>query len=226
MGKTTVEKITERALTEARLNVKTARRSIEKPNRLTKSEFAYEPKYFYIVSIEDKPISKQRFLQFDPDIKFTKGLYTIQYIPKADFHRNPKFPYLIGQDLVRLRVTVSGPKHWGALCERIPELGWVNRNSTLNLEMFAIAKKHPGLVIRFGIDFVKYCRKIEAIAEKDGIDIDHKPLFTYAWNKDVRKELNQVDIEGWKKTSEDYRTELEQAEHSRTVQAEIKEASK
>lgn len=140
--------------------------------------------YNYLVHIYDEPISLADFKQLKPEIRATKGYYTIQYIPSGSMHRNPKFPYLIGQDLVRIRVTVSGPKHWHAMCGRIPELAWIKRNSTMCDELFAIAKKHPGLVLRFGIDFPRYCTKIENRARELGIDIDNKPLVTYQWGRD------------------------------------------
>lgn len=183
----------------------------------------FEPQhiYFYIVSLTDKPISLKDFKSFDPDIRTTKGLYTIQYMPLGNSWRNPKFPYLIGQDLVRIRVTVSGPKHWGCLCQRIPELAWIKRNSTLTDELFAIAKKHPGLTIRFGIDFVKYCGKIEAKAEELGIDIDHKPLVCYQWNEQVREQNKDKQICPLK-TKDDYATALLEIEKSPTVLREIK----
>ena len=195
-----------------------------KEMEVTKSKFVCEPVYSYVVSIEDKPVSRERLLRFDSDIKITKGAYTIQYVPLSNKKRNPKFPYLIGQDLVRIRVTVSGPRHWGCLCKRIPELGWLRRNSTLRDEMFAIAKKHPGLILKFGIDYCKYCAIIEERAEKEGIDIDHKPLFTYAWNDSVRADMNEVDVDKILsiKTKADYIKELQEVESSSTVLKEIK----
>lgn len=88
--------------------------------------------------------------------------------------------------------------------------------------LFGVAKKHPGLVIKFGVNFEKYCEHIEAIAEKEGIDIDHKPLFTYQWNSSVKEELKQVDVTGWQKTKADYADALLEIEQSPTVQSEIK----
>ncbi len=165
--------------------------------------------YAYLVSIDDFPISLAHFYELKSNIRATRGTYTIQYIPAGSMSRNPKFPYLIGQDLVRIRVTVSGPTHWEHVCERVPELAWLKRNSTFSNEMFSIAKKHPGLVLRFGIDFVKYCNKIESRAEELGIDIDHKPLVLYQWGaNDVPKidgYLNPI------KTKEDYNKELKEA---------------
>ena len=183
----------------------------------------FEPKhiYFYVVSLTDKPISLKNFKSFDPDIRTTKGLYTIQYLPLGSPGRNIKFPYLIGQDLVRLRVTVSGPKHWECVCQRIPELDWIRRNSTFSDKLFAIAKKHPGLTIRFGIDFVKYCEKIERAAEEQGIDIDHKPLVCYQWNDTVREQNKDKQVCP-KKTKDDYAIALLEIERSPTVLREIK----
>lgn len=162
----------------------------------------------YIVSLYDEPITLRDFSALKNDIRATRGAYTIQYIPAGSVKRNPKFPYLIGQDLVRIRVTVSGPQHWAGMCDRVPELAWIKRNSTLSDEMFAIAKKHPGLVLHFGINFVKYCNKIESRAEELGIDIDHKPLVVYQWGTkapNIDGYLNPI------KTKEDYNKEIKEA---------------
>lgn len=221
--KSVAQRIIETALTEKQKGEKAHIGLRKKSYEITQNQFACEPVYINVVSIEDKPITKARLFRFDSDIKFTKGLYSIQYLPASHKKRNPKFPYVIGQDLVRLRVTVSGPRHWGCLCQRIPELGWLDRNSTFKDEYFAIAKKHPGLVIKFGIDYSKYCAKIEERAEKEGIDIDHKPLFTYSWNDTVREEMNNIDFDKRVvKTKSDYIKELQEVENSRTVQGEIK----
>ena len=164
--------------------------------------------YIYLVDLNDQPITLKDFSQLKSNIRATHGFYTLQYIPAGSMKRNPKFPYLIGQDLVRIRVTVSGPAHWAKMCERIPELDWLKRNSTISGDMFAIAKKHPGLVLRFGIDFVKYCNKIEKRAEELGIDIDHKPLVLYQWGaNDVPKVDGRLNPT---KTKADYINELKE----------------
>ena len=166
--------------------------------------------YIYLVDIYDTPISLQDFRELKPNIRATRGAYTLQYIPAGSMKRNPKFPYLIGQDLVRLRITVSGPAHWAMLCERIPELAWLKRNTTISGDLFSIAKKHPGLTLRFGIDFVKYCKKIENRAKELGIDIDHKPLVMYQWGAN---DVPQVDgVLNPIKTKKDYLSVLEESE--------------
>lgn len=165
----------------------------------------------YLVSIDETPITFSDFRRLKPNIRATRGAYTIQYIPMGSMRRNPKFPYLIGQDLVRIRVTVSGPKHWAAMCSRIPELDWIRRNSTLSDAMFSVAKMHPGLTLRFGIDFVKYCDKITKKAEELGIDIDHKPLVTYQWGADSVPVVEDGTLDPVK-TKEDYARELEEAQ--------------
>lgn len=164
----------------------------------------------YIVNIYDQPVSLKDFQALKPDIRATYGFYTIRYLPMADKKRNPKFPYLIGQDLVRIRLTVSGPAHWNRVCSRIPELDWLRRNSTFSDALFGIAKKHPGLLLRFGIDFAKYCDKIEKRAEELGIDIDHKPLVIYQWgSKDAPQIDGKLDPV---KTKKDYINEIEAAQ--------------
>lgn len=174
----------------------------------------------YIVSIDDTPISRDDFRRLDPRIRGTHGRYSLQYIPAGSPRRNPRFPYLIGQDLVRIRVTVSGPRHWGALCKRIPELDWVRRNSTMTDAMFAIAKKHPGLVLRFGIDFPKYCGKIESAAERLGIDIDHKPLVTYQWGANPPEPDREAEPVR-QRTKADYLKEIELAASESAGEEEI-----
>ena len=165
--------------------------------------------YYYLVELYDQPISLKDFHNMKSTIRATSGKYTLQYIPNGSMKRNPKFPYLIGQDLVRIRVTVSGPKHWGALCGRIPELAWLNRNSTISRELFGIAKMHPGLVLRFGIKFVEYCDKITNRAKELGVDIDNKPLVMYQWGADSVPQVEDGDLEPIK-TKEDYITVLEE----------------
>ena len=167
--------------------------------------------YTYLVNIYDQPISLADFERLKPGIRSTHGFYTIQYIPAGSVKRNPKFPYLIGQDLVRIRVTVSGPKHWALMCSRIPELGWVNRNSTISGELFKIAKMHPGLVLRFGIDFVKYCDKITNRAKELGVDIDNKPLVTYQWGANDVPKVNGIITRNDKSTYAEILKELQDA---------------
>lgn len=213
MGKTIAETIGEAALRENqnRNNViigKAVSNRREEIGVVGTSQNIFSPGkvYVYLVDIYDTPITLTDFRELKPNIRATRGAYTIQYIPAGSVKRNPKFPYLIGQDLVRIRVTVSGPKHWRALCSRIPELDWINRNSTISDGLFGIAKKHPGLVLRFGIDFVKYCDKITNRASELGIDIDNKPLVLYQWGAN---DVPNVDgVLNPLKTKQDYAEEL------------------
>lgn len=172
-------------------------------SKISQKTFVPGKVYNYLVALDDQPITLNDFRALKPNIRATHGFYTIQYIPSGSVKRNPKFPYLIGQDLVRIRVTVSGPRHWAAMCSRIPELDWVRRNSTLSDAMFGIAKKHPGLVLRFGIDFVKYCDKITKRAEELGVDIDNKPLVMFQWGADSVPDVEGGDL-ACVKTKKDY----------------------
>lgn len=166
--------------------------------------------YYYIVSIKSEPISILTLRSGDPNIRATKAAYTIQYIPEKSPLRQGKFAYLIGQDLVRLRVIVSGYKHWLALSSRIPELDWLKRNSTLTPGLFAIAKKHPGMIVRFTIDYEKYCDMITKKAEEQGIDIDNKPLVSYVYSYDVYEKYKDKKFAPIR-TKQDYLDEIEAA---------------
>ena len=213
MGKTIAETIGEAAQRESQNRSELIRNKKFSEfrngvNEVATSQNIFTPGkvYTYLVALDDQPITLKDFAQLKPNIRATHGFYTLQYIPAGSMKRNAKFPYLIGQDLVRIRVTVSGPAHWAKLCERIPELAWLKRNSTISGELFSIAKKHPGLVLRFGIDFVKYCAKIESRASELGIDIDHKPLVLYQWGAN---DVPQVDgVLNPLKTKQDYAEEL------------------
>lgn len=166
--------------------------------------------YYYIVNIHDEPICLDTVRSGDPNIRATKSLYTIQYIPKASPVRSGKFCYLIGQDLVRMRVLVSCFKHWSALSRRVPELGWIDRNTNLGPDLFAMAKMHPGTIFRFTIEFGKYGNKILKKAQEKGIDIDNKPFVTYAYSQDVYEKYKDKKFAPIR-TKQDYLDEIEAA---------------
>ena len=176
------------------------------------SEHCYLPikSYYYIVNIKGEPVCLDTLQSGDANIRATRSLYTIQYIPQNSPVRRGKYCYLIGQDLLRLRILVSGPTHWFALCSRIPELRWLNQYSTITPELFGIAKKHPGTIFRFGIDFVRYARIIEDKAKRQGIDIDNKPFVTYAYSRDVYEKYKDKKFASIR-TKQDYLDEIEAA---------------
>ena len=133
-----------------------------------------------IVALDETPVSLTATNLFDPNIRATMGAYYIMYVPVSE--RPSKCmnkPYLIYQDLIRMRIYVSGPLHYKCLCERIPELRWLYRNAPLSNAMFGIAKKHPGMKFQFVVDWVRYADMIQAKADAAGIDIDHKPFVAF-----------------------------------------------
>ena len=135
--------------------------------------------YNYIVDLRDKPVSIESFENKDPNVRGTRGLYSIKYIPSTDINYKEGYHYQIGQDLIRWKVLCSGYPMWKALAKRIPELGWLDRNSTLSVELFGIAQCHPGMPVWFTIRWEDYTNKINAKAEEESIDIDKRPLVAY-----------------------------------------------
>lgn len=132
-----------------------------------------------VVSINDEPVSFQDFVAFDKTVLHTNGKYYIRYVPTTDRYYDPKFPYVIGQDLLDFKVVTSGPKHFFHLCERIPELAWLRRNSNFKNELFGFAKLHPNICMPFCLDVVKYGDMIIKKAIEKNIDINKAPFVSY-----------------------------------------------
>jgi hypothetical protein len=164
-----------------------SRRLRNKPKNVPVSAF-----FCKIVSVDEQPVI------FDPNTfrltsncRKTNGFFTITYNPEGSPKHVRGKPYTIGQDLVPGRFCVSGVRHWRALCDRIPEFGWMLKWSYYDDGLFDVAKKHPGVAFGFNIKWAEYAKMIEDKAEKMGIDIDHKPYFVYITKKEKLDELKK-----------------------------------
>lgn len=120
--------------------------------------------YKLIVNLKEIPVTKTMIQNLDQNLRVTKGLYMIKYIPKTDKRYRKGRPWCIGQDLIQMGVYVSGPTHWNQLCDRIPELNWIRRNSTFSEKLFDIAVKHPGMTFWFCADWVRYEQKLLSVS--------------------------------------------------------------
>ena len=125
--------------------------------------------YKYTVDLRDRPVIWDQIQNLDPNLRMTKGFYMIKYTPRNSPDRKKGRPWKIGQDLIRCDIRVSGKAHWAALCERVPELDWLRRNSTLSDEMFDLAVQHPGMTLWFTVDWVRYCNKLRAQSESEAV---------------------------------------------------------
>lgn len=181
----------------------------------------------HIISLKDEPVSLENFTNYDDSVRTTAGFYTLTYVPTTDLRYVKNKPYVIGQDLIRMRVTVSGPKHWGCLSSRIPELGWIERwcpqIKDKSRALFGLAKRHPGMNFYFSPDWVAYARLIDEKAKAAGIDLDRRVFVTYKCTKERREQIESTHKMSAKKTKADYQSILDEVEHSNTVQEEIKE---
>jgi len=130
--------------------------------------------YKYFVRLDDKPVLWNQIQNLDQNLRSTKGLYMIKYTPRNSKDRKKGRPWKIGQDLIRWDIRVSGPKHWHLLCDQIPELDWIRRNTTFTDEMFDIAVQHPGMTLWFSIDWVRYCNLIRSRARS--VSVQRRPL--------------------------------------------------
>lgn len=182
---TDLQKLTAMALIEdnkqhkVRLKLKKQRQTYLDERGIIENSLISPRAYNYIVNLDDEPVSIESFENKDPKVRGTRGLYSIKYIPSTDINYREGLHFQIGQDLIRWKVLCSGYKMWKALASKIPELGWIDRNSTLVPGLFGLAQCHPGMSIWFTIDWVKYSDKITTKAKEEDIDIDKRPLVAY-----------------------------------------------
>jgi len=183
-----------------------------------------------IVDIRDIPVSFETFISFDPNVFMTNGCYSIRYVPKTDYRSVPGKPFVIGQDMVRLRVTVSGPDHWHKLSERIPELGWIERNTYITRRLFGIAKKHPGISFFFTVKWEEYADRISWNARQNRLDIDNKPFVSYKCSQKNFANIYSKKQLAPKRTELDYAKEIWEVDqeflNSQSVLEENKSKSK
>lgn len=167
----------------------------------------------HVVDLRDRPVSLETFTNFDDNVRTTAGYYILMYVPTTSKRYVKGKPFVIGQDLIRMRVTVSGPKHFRCLAERIPELGWMQRwCPQLKSDLFGIAKMHPGMSFYFSPDWIAYADHITKQAEAEGIDIDHKPFVVYQCTEKRKEEIEATHKMSAKKTKEDYKSVLDEVD--------------
>lgn len=191
---TELQKLTAMALIEdnkqhkVRLKLKKQRQTYLDERGIIENSLISPRSYNYIVHLRDEPVSIEHFENKDLEVRGTRGLYSIKYIPSTDVKYREGLHFQIGQDLIRWKVLCSGYKMWKALASKIPELGWLDRNSTLSSKLFGIAQCHPGMPVWFTIKWEEYTDKINAKAEEEKIDIDKRPLVAYKCSQEKYEE--------------------------------------
>ena len=166
-----------------------------------------------VVSLDDNPIVIDLSTGLLPrTVRKTNGFFTLTYNPENSPKRVKDKPYTFGQDLIAARISVSGPKHLKALGKRIPEIGWILRWSYFTDDLFAVAKKHPGIAFGFNVRWPEYAAMIEAKAEQMGIDIDHKPFLAYITGKAQMEKLREKYQMMPPPTKEDYQSVLDEVD--------------
>lgn len=137
-----------------------------------------------VVDLNDEPITVDlsKCDSYPKSVRSTCGQYAIKYLPKASRSRNDKFPFVFINDMTPNRICVSGPAHLRAVGSRIPEVGWILRNSNYESGLFHYAWVHPGLKIPFSINAAKYADKVCEKARAMGIDTsgnNYKPFVNF-----------------------------------------------
>ncbi len=176
--------------------------------------------YKYPLRLDDAPVDWAQIMSLDPQLRMTKGLYMIKYVPQhsRDFRKGR--PYKIGQDLIRWDVRVSGPKEWKELCARIPEFGWIDRNSTLRTGLFKIAKQHPGMAFWFTVDWIRYRNKL--VKQAKSASVLKEPFVSRKASLATYKEIASTqDKEVMLRYFNDVLAEVNEVEALPTVQREM-----
>lgn len=184
--------------------------------------------YKLVINLKDEIVTKEAMQSLDPNLRVTKGLFMIKYIPRTDRRRKKGRPFCIGQDLIRMGVYVSGIDHWNYLCDRIPELDWIRRNSIVNTDekmkrMMNLAVKHPGMAFWFSVDWIGYYDKLKTKLPKGEDDIE-RPYAAWKCSAKEYKE-NYEGKEAVKRGVEDVRKILTEVDQLPSVQKEMLEAT-
>lgn len=174
--------------------------------------------YKYVVDLRDLPVYYEQIKALDPNLRMTKGLYMIKYTPRGSGEYRKGRPFKLGQDLIRWDIRVSGPADWNRLCDRIPELGWLRRNSTFTDRMFDLAAKHPGMSFWYSLDWVRY---EDLIQSKTNTVLEHPLVSRKVSAKDYNEIYKKNDKALMIRYLNDIIHEVQEIESSPAVQEEM-----
>lgn len=164
----------------------------------------------HCVSLNDEPVTLADLKNFNPTVRMTAGFFTLTYLPAHDIKRIQNRPFQIGQDLVRMRINVSGTINLRCIAREIPELDWMLRwCPMLNKDLFELAAQHPGTPFYFTPDWVGYADMIRKKAAKAGIDIDNRPYVFWTPDSKTKAKLSKDINLAPKKTKKDYASVLD-----------------
>ena len=195
------------------LHVNGSRHHVNKPKNVPVSAF-----FKKVVRLDENPVYLDPSSPLLPTtVRTTSGFFTLSYHPEGSPKRVKGKPYCLGQDMCAMRICVSGPRHLKALGKRIPEIGWILKWSYYSDDLFALAKKHPGVAFGFNVNWPAYAKMVESKAEQMGIDIDHKPFLVYITNAEKMKKLREKYQMLPPPTKEDYQSVLDETDKEMNV---------
>lgn len=149
----------------------------------------------FIISLQEEPVLPKDVI--DPSMKgsirCTDGTFYMRYDPQGSNAKNHNYPYLIKtHDMLGVNIRVSGPTQLHKLKKILPELDWIIRNTNYSDELFLVAKTHPGLMIPFAFDVVRYQSMIVSKMNRYGINPTvYKPLVTFRF----ATEIPHIDVD-------------------------------
>lgn len=103
---------------------------------------------------------------FDKNLKFTNGTYELIYRPISKQHAHAKEnPFIVRCDMLPgAKIRVKDWQMLYRLSKQDPVIAWILKWTTIDKELFDIAKMHYMLPMSFTIKYIDYCnhlRKLE-----------------------------------------------------------------
>ena len=101
----------------------------------------------------------------NPNLKFTNATYELIYRPISKQHEHAKEnPFIVRCDMLPgAKLRTKDWKTFKGLAKRDPVIAWIIKWTTINEELFKVAKQHYFLPITFTIKYVEYKNHLEKL---------------------------------------------------------------
>lgn len=183
--------------------------------------------YKVVINLSGERVTEDMIQNMDPNLRITRGMYMIKYVPKTSREYRKGRHFIIGQDIIRMGIHIAGVEHFHKLCDRIPELNWIRHNTHYEDGLFRIAALQTNIPIWFSIDWCGYAKKLEALpglefGSKQGVG--SAPFASYKCSAKEYRE-HYKDKCATLRTLHDVLKEVQEAEELPSVQKEMLESS-
>jgi hypothetical protein len=101
----------------------------------------------------------------NPDLRFTNGTYELIYRPISKQYTNSKEkPFVVRCDMLKgSKLRVKNYEGLKEIAKKDPVVAWILKWTTLNKDLFNVAKQHYFLPITFTIKYVEYRNHLQKL---------------------------------------------------------------